>query len=186
MNWAAASRRPPAIPGEQGAWAGEATMANIADAFRREFAAAASAGLREGWIGREATEDLEPSSLIGVPALALFAVLRRSAERAPGARALACDDEAASPGAMLGEAAMSRNCVAAAFWPRLMRGKAAVERAGQLSPAALEYVNVWLLGGGGGGWPGSAAVGDQLPGHRRVAATPRYGCVRRRLPRGFG
>ena len=156
---------PPPRRGERdprAAGAGGAAMARIADAFRRECAAAASDGLREGLITREALEALEPAALIGVPAFALFTVLHRSAERAPRRRALVCDGGADA--AALDEAALPDNGAAAVFWPRLMRCKAAVERVGPLQPPALGYLRVRLLGGGGELTTAAQAVVERYEG----------------------
>ena len=96
------------------------------------------------WFDAGTLEELDPAAILGIPALAVFDTLYRSAERVPHKNVLCCPN-----GSLCNNASRPHGGIADAFWPRLMGVKAETTRLSPFQSAELDYVRVQLCTGGG-------------------------------------
>jgi len=113
-------------------------------AYVRQAHADTTVALNSSWIKAAHVQDLEPYLMVGIPALALFSVLVRSAASAPGRRELVCERPLTS---VVTEASKPNHGIVKQFWPKLMQAKIAIEHI-QLSETEIQWCRIQLLTNG--------------------------------------
>jgi hypothetical protein len=131
------------------------TMEFLVASFSRTLQLVLSQSLSKCWLSRESVSDLDPSVMVGLPALATFSVLRSSALSLPKARTEFClsarESEEAADGAasfIVDEGNLPQNAMTSLLWPKFVKCKALIEEAA-FSADEIDYINMKLVAGGG-------------------------------------
>lgn len=170
----------------------EESLKEVWDLFFEACERTTHQALADDWLLAASLDALDPSVIIGVPALCAFDVLRQSELEAPGAQCICW------PRSTCEENNRPRNSIADTFWPKLMACKGEIARHLPLQDTELLYLRVKLCAGGGEvdglGAAAKAVLAQELPRQQELHGLcaeltrlslelSRLGEMRRRFPR---